>query len=767
MLAHGPRYQSTSSPLDAEEALTCKGSPVGKWSKWSCLALGVLTAVSLVAFAASNRFHPPTVDGGAAATAVGNVTADRLHRAATEPDQWLTVGGGPDGTYHSALQQINSANVSSLGFAWAYDLGTYRGLEATPLVIDGMMYFSGNFGRVYALDAATGKQRWVYDPEVDGQWGRYACCDAVNRGVTVWGGRVYVGALDGYLHSIDAATGKRVWKVDTLPQRDNKHPYTLTAAPVFADGRIIVGSAGSDFAGVRGYVAAFDAMSGAFVWRFYTVPRNPAEGPQDQPHLAQALTTWDAHHEWSAGGGATVWDGISYDADLGLLYVGTGNGSPYDITADGRRGGDDLYAASILAIHVATGELAWYYQTTPGDRWDYDSTQKLIQATVDFGHGERRVLMQASKNGFFYVLDRATGEVLAAHNFAYVNWTKGIDSQTHRPIPNPAIDYGHGPKLIFPGMGGAHNWMPMSFDSGHARVFIPVIEQPGVYITTDKRPVGLLEGTFTVAGFPPEFYNPKQMKSLFGSVPPLADLTKGVSAPLTTRGYLRALDVVSGKVLWEQPTASGWDGGVLSTDGGLVFQGDVQGHLNVYDADTGRRLLQLDVGTGIMAAPMTYRIDSTQYVAVLAGYGGANTGAALTADSAAYRYGNMGRVLVFKLGGAVVPKPALSVEASFPKPPAMQANADVRRGEILYSRYCARCHVFGRGLLPDLRRMSTETNNVFNDIVLKGIYVNKGMARWDDVLTTTDVKAIHAYILSEAWVEFNSSKKAAQIRISH
>ena len=351
------------------------------------------------------------------------VDAVRLARAATEPDQWLTTGRDSGGTYFSPLADINSGNVARLGFAWEYRLGTRRGLESTPVVVDGALYTTGNFGWVYALDAATGRELWKYDPEVDGQWGRYACCDANNRGVAVWQGKVYVGALDGYLHAIDAATGKRLWKVDTLPARGPKAPYTLSATPVVADDAIVVGSAGADFDGARGYVAAYDLASGAFRWRFYTVPRKPKLGPQDQPHLVAAVKTWDARHRWESGAGGTVWDGINYDADLKLVYVGTSNGAPYNIKEGGRKGGDDLYSASIIAIKAQSGEMAWYYQVTPGDRWDYDTTQKMILTDLDLGAGPRKVLMQASKNGFYYVLDRATGELLSAKNFTYVSWT--------------------------------------------------------------------------------------------------------------------------------------------------------------------------------------------------------------------------------------------------------------------------------------------------------------------------------------------------------
>jgi quinohemoprotein ethanol dehydrogenase len=707
---------------------------------------------------------PPTSNAAppgiapAAQSSAGAVDAKRLAAADTEPGSWLIAGRDLAGDYHSSLAEINASNVAQLGFAWEYRLGTHRGLEATPLMVDGVLYFTGNFGRVYALDAATGKERWIYDPEIDGQWGRYACCDAVNRGVAAWQGRIYVGALDGYLHAIDAATGKPVWKTDTLPVRDAKHPFTVSGTPVVAGDSIVIGSGGADFAGARGYVAAFDLATGHLKWRFYTVPRDPKEGPQDQPHLTEAVKTWDPRHPWEQGSGGTVWDGIAYDPQLKLVYIGTANGAPYDIKANGRRGGDDLYAASIIAVRADTGELVWWYQTTPGDAWDFDSTQKMVFADLDFGQGLRPVLMQANKNGFLYVLDRHNGEFLAAHPFASMNWTSGLDPKTHRPKLLATSDYSHEPRLIFPGASGAHNWQPMSFDPKSKRLFIPAIEQAMVYIETDQRRAGLVEGYFTAPGIPPEDYDPVAMKSLFGPLPPLAELEKGTHGSVASRGVLRALDPATGKMLWEVPSDSDWDGGVLSTDGNLVFQGDAAGNLNAYAADSGKLLAKINLGTTVMAAPATYTMGGTQYVAVLAGYGGGNLSIVFPKGSAAYRYGNEDRLIGLKLGGGAVPKPSPAVDQPFATPPERPGTrAQIKQGEVLYNRYCSRCHVFGRGVLPDLRRMSAATNRLFYDIVLQGLYGRAGMARWDDVLSPEDAQKIRAYILDEAWTAYGAS----------
>ena len=720
----------------------------------------MLAAVTLIAAALGgchgDRAAPPQPQGAAPRAAA--IDAARLAKAASEPDQWLMTGRDSGGTYFSPLGDINAGNVSRLGFAWEYRLGTRRGLEATPVVVDGALYTTGNFGWVYALDAVTGRELWKYNPDVDGQWGRYACCDAINRGVAVWQGRVYVGALDGFLHAIDAATGQRLWKVDTLPARGPKTPFTLSATPVIAGDEIIVGSAGADFAGARGYIAAYDLASGAFRWRFYTVPRDPKQGPQDQPHLVEAIKTWDPRHRWEAGSGGTAWDGISYDPDLKLVYFGTANGAPYNIKEGGRTGGDDLYTAAIVAVHADTGTLAWYYQTTPGDRWDFDSTQKLILTDLELGDGPHKVLMQASKNGYYYVLDRATGKLLSANNFVYVNWSKGIDPKTGRPVPSGAAEYDKGPKLMFPANSGAHSWQPMSYDPATRLTYIPVIEWPMIYMDTAKQRAGLIEGFFTVQAFLPDDYDPKALAGLYGPLPPLGQLDKGLP-PTHSRGFLRAWDPVRQKAAWEVPTATHWDGGVLSTAGGLVFQGDAAGNLNVYQATDGKKLASVALGTGIMAAPATYRVGGVQYVVVMAGFGGNYVNYPLTKDMAAFHRDNEGRVVALRLDGGAVPLPPELPDEPFPQPPAREGPAaKIAQGEVLYNRFCGRCHMLDRGVLPDLRRLTAAKHELFYDIVLNGVLSGAGMARWDDVLSRPDAEAIHAFIVDEAWKAYGAQR---------
>jgi quinohemoprotein ethanol dehydrogenase len=703
--------------------------------------LAVLGALVLVS--------APIAGAAAASPKAADVNAARL--AAADPDQWLTPGRDANGTYYSPLKDIDARNVGTLGFAWDYRLGTHRGQESTPLVIDGVMYATSNFGRVYALDAATGRELWIYDPAIDGRWARYACCDAVNRGVAAFEGKLYVGAMDGWLHAIDARTGRLVWKVDTLIGRDDRKPYTITGAPQLAGDLVVIGNGGADFTGARGYVSAYDRKSGALRWRFFTVPRDPAQGPQDQPHLAAALKTWDARHPWKEGSGGTVWDGMAYDPVLNLVYVGTANAAPYNMKLDGRRGGDELYAASIIAIHAGDGTLAWYYQTTPGDRWDFDSTQKLVLADVDLEGRRRHVIMQADKNGFYYVLDRSSGALVSAATFAYVTWARGIDVKTGRPILDPSADYGRGkPALVFPSEAGAHSWQPMAYDPERAVTYISVQEIGNIMLETSDLRAGLVEGQFTTPAFATEAYDPTAMRSLYGALPPLADLERPIKTNPASRGFLRAYSVKEHRVKWETQTATAWDGGVLATAGGLVFQGDANGNLNVYGSDTGKRLASIPLGTSMMAAPITYRVNGIQYVAIVAGFGGGAVinGYPLDPASAAYRYGNDGRIIAMKIGGPPPPLPLKRTEPPFPDLPARPMDRKkIASGEVLYNRYCSRCHVMGRGNLPDLRRIEPGTHALFDSIVLGGAYAVKGMGRFDDVLSPADVDAIHAYLI--------------------
>jgi quinohemoprotein ethanol dehydrogenase len=698
----------------------------------------------------------------------GDVDAARLAAADAEPQNWFTLGRDQDGTYYSPLKSIDASNVDRLGFAWAYDLGTpMRGQEATPIVIDGVMYTSGTWGYVYAVDAATGRELWRYDPKVKYQWGRNPCCDLVNRGVAVWQGVVYVASVDGHLHAIDAKTGAKLWESDTITDHDL--PYSSTGAPQIAGDVVVIGNSGADMGrgGVRGYVAAYDLKTGAFKWRFYTVP-GPVGKPFENPELEAAAKTWDPHRKPYFQGGGTVWDGFAYDPALKLIYFGTANAAPYDLRQLGPAKLDSLYTASIIALHVDTGRMAWYYQTTPRDSWDYDAVQKLILADIDIGGSKRHVIMQASKNGFFYVLDRAIGTLLGANNFTFVNWAKGVDLETGRPILTKTSDWYSSPKNVYPSWSGGHTWPPMSYDPQTNLVYIPVIDQSAVWVDLRHNggTVKYIDGFFTVNGiFPDDTYDAADVKKLYGPLPDRkAILASRKVNPV--RELLRAWDPVAEKIVWEHVTSHGIrgnDGGVMSTAGNLVFQGRGSGELWAYAADTGKILAKIPTGSHIMAAPMTYAVDGVQYVAVQVGYGGAAiTVGPIPPSSAALKYQNTNRIIAFKLGGGPVPTPPPRVEEPFPEPPPQTASAtEVSAGEVLFIQECSRCHVFGPSSTPDLRKLAPGLHAAFKDIVLKGALAPNGMERFDDLLSDKDADNIHAYLIDQSWQAYRAQQEAA------
>lgn len=359
----------------------------------------------------------------------------RLLAADETPGDWLSYGRNYQEDRYSPLDQITKSNVNGLGLAWSINLGTTRGIEATPLVVDGIMYLTGPWSVVYAIDAREGEILWIYDPEVPKEHGEKACCDVVNRGVALYKGMVFVGSLDGRLIAMDATSGEEIWEIVTV---DQTQAYTITGAPRVVDGKVIIGNGGAEY-GVRGYVTAYDALSGEQLWRFYTVPGNPADGFENQA-MEEAAKTWTGEW-WTMGGGGTAWDAMAYDPELNLLYIGVGNGTPWNREVRSPGGGDNLYLSSIVALNPDNGELEWHYQTTPGDSWDFTATQHIILADLEIEGSLRKVLMQAPKNGFFYVIDRANGEFISAEPYVYTNWASEVDDETGRPVETPFSRY--------------------------------------------------------------------------------------------------------------------------------------------------------------------------------------------------------------------------------------------------------------------------------------------------------------------------------------
>ncbi len=693
----------------------------------------------------------------AAQPPAGSVDAERMKAAGAEAGNWLAAGGDQAGTYFSPLTGVNSANVRRLGFAWEYDLGTFRGQEATPIVVDGVMYTSGTWGYVYAVDAASGKQIWRYDPQATHLAARHPCCDLVNRGVAVWKGKVYVASVDGRLHALDAASGRKVWEADTIV--DHALPYSSTGAPQIAGNVVVIGNSGSDMGhgGVRGYVSAYDLVTGAFKWRVFTVPPPPGH-ESESPEMAAAERTWDSPRDPQFKLGGTAWDGFAYDPDLDLVYFGTGNAAPYDPRQVGPSDLDELYTASILAVHADSGRLAWYYQTTPHDHWDFDAVQKLVMVDLVVDGHARKTLMQACKNGFFYVLDRKSGELISAASYTYVNWAAGIDAKSGRPIPAQTGDWFRKPGNVYPSWAGGHTWNPMSYSLATHLMYIPVLDVPNVWVDMagNGGRVKYIDGFFTANGITPDdSYDADALRPLFGPLPDRKSLA-GARKEKMVRELIRAWDPVSRKVVWEHETSSGirgYDGGVMSTAGNLVFQGRGSGELWVYAADSGKVLKVIQTGSHIMAAPMTYVVNGEQFVAVQAGYGGAAiTVGSIPPSSAALKYQNVNRIIALKLGGPAVPTPAARGTPVFERPPRQTASeGSVRAGEVKFVQECSRCHVLGPSVTPDLRNLSPAVHAAFKDIVLRGAVAPTGMERFDDVLTEQDVENIHAYLIDEAW----------------
>jgi alcohol dehydrogenase (cytochrome c)/quinohemoprotein ethanol dehydrogenase len=671
-------------------------------------------------------------DGGGAGVATAGVTDAMI---AQVPDgEWLSYGRDYGEQRFSPLTQVNDSNVGQLGLAWFHDLETARGQEATPLMHDGTLYISTAWSMVKAFDAKTGALKWSYDPEVPRETLVRACCDAVNRGVALYGDKVFVGTLDGRLVALDQKTGKPVWSKVVVP---NQQDYTITGAPRVVKGKVLIGSGGSEYK-ARGYIAAYDVNTGNEVWKFHTVPGNPADGFENKA-MENAAKTW-AGEWWKLGGGGTVWDSITYDPTTNLVLFGTGNAEPWNPAASGREG-DSLYTSSIVAVNADTGEYAWHFQETPEDRWDFDSAQQITLADLNIGGQQRHVVLHAPKNGHVYVLDAKTGQFISATPFVMVNWATGIDPNTGKATVNPAARYEKGaPFVSLPGAVGAHSWQPQSFSPKTGLLYLPVNNAAFPYAAAK-------DWKATDIGF---------QTGLDGYVTamPADEKARGAAMKATT-GTLVAWDPVAKKAAWKVELPSPSNGGILSTAGNLVFQGTAGGDFVAYSADKGKQLWSFPAQSGIIAAPMTYAIDGEQYVAVMVGWGGVWDVATGVLAHKAKKQRNISRLVVFKLGGkAALPAAPPMAKMVLDPPPFTGTPEQAKAGGELYGRYCNVCHgdaAVAGGVNPDLRHSAAlNAPEAIRSVVIDGALQHNGMVSFKSALKPEDADNIRHYLIKRA-----------------
>ena len=699
-------------------------------------ALTSLFLVLAVALPACNRQAPEGAAQEPSTTvhSPAQVDTKRLQQADKDAGNWMSHGRTYSEQRFSPLTGITADNASKLGLAWSYDLDSKRGIEATSLVIDGVMYMTAAWSIVHAIDARTGERLWSFDPKVPGEKAKHTCCDVVNRGLAAWQGQLFFGSLDGRLFALDAETGKVNWETATF---DPALPYTITGAPRVVKGKVLIGNGGAEF-GVRGYISAYNVADGSLAWRFYTVPGNPDLGFENEA-MEMAAQTWNGDWWALGGGGGTVWDSMAHDPELDLLYFGVGNGTPWNQEIRSPGGGDNLFLSSIVAVRPDTGEYVWHYQTTPGETWDYTAAQHIILAELEIKGKQRKVLMQAPKNGFFYVLDRATGELLSAENYIDINWATHVDMATGRPVEVPAARYKDEPYIVYPSYLGGHNWHPMSYNPATGLVYIPVLDFPASY------------------GQPEEFaYNPGVHNTgadgIIGGLPD--DQAERDAFAALLKGRLVAWDPVKQEEVWRVDYKGPWNGGTLSTAGNLVFQGTADGKFVAYRADSGQELWSFATQTGVVAPPVTYAIDGEQYVSVNVGWGGAFAlvfGEFVQAGSLP----NVNRVLTFKLGAdGSLPEVPWRPTVVF-NPPALAASeASLALGHLTYQDVCGACHGLNgvSGLvIPDLRGSGYLWDaKAWDNVVLGGALKDRGMGSFASNLSEEQSQAIRAYIVQQA-----------------
>ena len=661
-------------------------------------------------------------------------------QAIVEPGgEWLSYGRTYREQRFSPLDNINRDNIGELDLAWSFKFDTARGMEATPIVNNGVIYVSTGWSHVHALDARTGQELWHYDAKVPKAQLAKTCCGPVNRGVAIWQDnantplQVFFGALDGRLIALDAKTGEENWSIQSTPTDGN---YSVTGAPRIVKGMVIIGNGGAEL-GVRGYVSAYDVNTGEMKWRFYTVPGDRNK-PQESLALEAALETWSGD-EWYklGGGGGTAWDSLVFDPELDLLYIGTGNGSPWNRDLRSPGGGDNLYLSSIVALRPDTGEYVWHYQVTPADNWDYTATQQLVLAELEINGEPRSVIMQAPKNGFFYVLDRKTGELLSAEKFAKATWATHVDMGTGRPVESKFADYQkNGGSYIWPSPYGAHNWQPMSYSAKTGLMYIPAQNIPAYFSAVEEVMYRVNRWNTGV--------------DLNTNRDPKSWVAARASMDALIYGELVAWDPIKKQRAWQVQHAKPSNGGILSTAGDLVFQGTWDGTFAAYDAYDGEKLWQYKSDSAVLAGPMTFELDGEQYVAVAQGSGG--TVMITVGDELQRNKTNQNKLLVFKKGQFNQTNPVANEELTTIRALGHAANTDpnlIKLGESIYHNNCASCHginALSNYVVPNLRYMSEQTHSDFASIVIGGARTHKGMIGFYETLGVDDVDAIHAYL---------------------
>jgi len=654
---------------------------------------------------------------------------DKVIADETQTENWLAYGRTHNERRFSPLADINTSNVNNLKVDWFIDLPHDRGLVSTPLVIDGVLFFCGTMNIVRAVDATSGKLIWEYDPEVAKHIaGKRQAGWVHNRGITFYKGKIYSATWDGRLIALDAKTGKEIWTAVTF---DPTKPLYITGAPKAFKDKILIGNGGTEWGPSRGFVTAYDAETGKQAWRFYIVPGNPADGFEDDA-MKMAAETWKGEW-WKHGGGGNAWHGFTYDVDLDVLYIGTGNGSPWNRKIRSPGGGDNLFLSSIVALDPDDGKYLWHYQTTPGESWDYNSNMDIVLADLTIDGKPVKAILHAPKNGFFYVINRETGKLISAEPYVETSWASHIDMATGRPVEIPGARYEEGKADVTPGALGGHNWQSMSFNPNTGLAYIPTIHSALIY--SDEE-IDLAS------------WQSKEFKRGTG-----VKISSSEKQPREYPGSLQAWDPIKQKVKWSVPQKELWNAGTLTTAGNLVFQGRGDGKFLAYHAETGDSLWTFDTGLGISAPPITYSVNGRQYIALLVGWGGAYAG--MFSVEAGWAYGvHKRRLITFSLEGTadVPPLPPRTYSKPMEAPQFILNNELAIQGANEFLA-CFGCHGGGaiaNGMAPDLRGSPIPLDKeTFAAVVRGGAKISLGMPSFPDITDEQLLSLMH-YIREQA-----------------